>query len=198
MLGAALTLAAAARPLVPAWAAAEPAWTELSPISCCRYDPGSNVQAKSVSARGRVSHRRVGSVTTLDTVRRVFVEVQGDEIVVTALGGFDAAYCKRPNQPRLLGGVAPIRRIMSCWLLRGVRRPFQAGAREAKLAQSQRRQPRQLRRWCLEPGLSDLKSGSHRSDLASDRRSLGRGRDFAVPFPERFFIHSLSFLTFCS
>jgi hypothetical protein len=30
------------------------------------------------------------------------VEVQGDEIVVTALGGFYAAYCKRPNQPQLL------------------------------------------------------------------------------------------------
>jgi hypothetical protein len=32
---------------------------------------------------------------------RLFVVVHGDEIVVTSETGFRAAYCKRPNFPRL-------------------------------------------------------------------------------------------------
>jgi hypothetical protein len=32
---------------------------------------------------------------------RLFVVVQGDEIVVTSETGFRAAYCKRPNFPQL-------------------------------------------------------------------------------------------------
>jgi hypothetical protein len=34
--------------------------------------------------------------------------------------------------------------------------------------------------------------------LPGERRSFGRGKDFAVPFPEGFLIHSLGLLTFCS
>ena len=32
---------------------------------------------------------------------RLFIVVQGDEIVVTSETGFRAAYCKRPNNPKL-------------------------------------------------------------------------------------------------
>jgi hypothetical protein len=39
---------------------------------------------------------------SLEQRKRLFVVVKGDEIIVTNYAGFRAAYCRRPNHPRLI------------------------------------------------------------------------------------------------
>jgi hypothetical protein len=38
----------------------------------------------------------------LEKQRRLFVMVNGDEIIVTSSMGFRASYCRRPHQPQLI------------------------------------------------------------------------------------------------
>jgi hypothetical protein len=38
----------------------------------------------------------------LEQRKRLFVVVKGDQIIVTSLTGFRAAYCIRPNHPQLI------------------------------------------------------------------------------------------------
>jgi hypothetical protein len=41
-------------------------------------------------------------LAVLEKQRRLFVIVNGDEIVVTSEAGFRAAYCRRPHHPQLI------------------------------------------------------------------------------------------------
>jgi hypothetical protein len=54
---------------------------------------------------------------------RLFVLVKGDEIVVTSLTGFRAAYLKRPNHPQLIFGGELKTMTNYCLLRRGRQQP---------------------------------------------------------------------------
>ena len=77
--------------------------SERDPREGCGADTkaGSLIESACRIRMSALGHLRTSRLPIELFCMRLFVVVQGDEIVVTSETGFRAAYCKRPNFPQL-------------------------------------------------------------------------------------------------